>query len=80
MPTSKNWPAKIAAAQRIKTVNLEGAVYERTPSVWARCPDCAVAAGQLHVVNCDQEKCPRCRGQFLSCLCKMDGEVESCSA
>lgn len=34
------------------------------------CPDCGVAIGDLHHEYCDQEQCPRCFAQALSCNCK----------
>lgn len=36
---------------------------------WYRCPDCNVAPGGKHHSNCDQEYCPRCGGQLISCDC-----------
>jgi len=36
---------------------------------WYRCPDCNAAPGGIHHPNCDQEICPRCGGQFVSCDC-----------
>ena len=33
------------------------------------CGDCSVAVGQLHLDACDQEECPRCFHQLLSCGC-----------
>lgn len=33
------------------------------------CGDCAVKKGQLHVMGCDIEQCPRCGGQVISCEC-----------
>lgn len=36
---------------------------------WYRCPDCNVAPGGRHHDNCDQECCPKCGGQLLSCSC-----------
>ena len=34
--------------------------------------ECGCEIGEVHHVDCDLEECPRCGGQFLSCL--MDGE------
>jgi len=31
------------------------------------CGDCAVEEGQLHEEGCDQERCPVCNRQLLSC-------------
>lgn len=33
------------------------------------CGDCAALPGQFHVPGCDQEECPGCRGQSISCGC-----------
>jgi hypothetical protein len=35
----------------------------------ARCPDCGVCLGGFHHRNCDQEQCPDCDGQAISCPC-----------
>jgi hypothetical protein len=42
---------------------------------WFRCPDCNVAPGGNHHANCEQEKCPKCGGQLISCAC-FDAESE----
>ncbi len=34
-----------------------------------RCHDCLVVHGGKHHPGCDVEKCPRCRGQLISCGC-----------
>jgi hypothetical protein len=36
---------------------------------WYRCPDCNVAPGGNHHSNCDNEYCPKCGGQLISCDC-----------
>jgi hypothetical protein len=36
---------------------------------WFRCPDCNIAPGGIHHLNCDQESCPKCGGQLISCDC-----------
>jgi|WetSurMetagenome_2_1015567.scaffolds.fasta_scaffold09629_2 hypothetical protein len=36
---------------------------------WYRCPDCNVAPGGKHHSNCDNEHCPKCGGQLISCDC-----------
>jgi len=48
-----------------------------TPFDWNKmttenpCHDCAAVKGQYHCFGCDAEECPRCKGQFLGCPCKL---------
>jgi len=35
------------------------------------CHDCGAKEGQLHWWGCDMERCPKCKGQMLSCGCKV---------
>lgn len=34
-----------------------------------KCGDCGQKQGQLHLPNCDIERCPKCELQLLSCDC-----------
>jgi hypothetical protein len=38
----------------------------------ATCPDCGTKEGQLHILSCDQESCPFCGNQLLSCDCRYE--------
>jgi hypothetical protein len=77
---SPEWPAKIRAAQRKKTIIRNGVMYQRIPygqeALWVEvgmdphptCGDCGVIPGELHVEYCDTEACPAClTGQWLCC-------------
>ncbi len=33
------------------------------------CHDCGVIKGQVHLLDCDMERCPRCKEQLISCEC-----------
>ena len=75
------WAAKMAEAQRLKRVDVNGVIADRIPygdetthhhgarlRPW--CRDCAVELGQLHVPGCCVERCPRCKTrQAFGCPC-----------
>lgn len=78
------WPEKIEQAQLLKTLTINGQVYERIRygderSDWnadrVPCHDCGVIKGQFHVgPACDVEECPRCGGQLIGCDCDVEDE------
>lgn len=37
------------------------------------CGDCGEPTGKNHLEGCDIERCPRCKGQLLSCNCHFVG-------
>jgi hypothetical protein len=56
-------------------IKLNGKIYKRNTSYYDRnkyCHDCGILnkRGTLHKLGCDIERCPRCKGQLISCNCK----------
>jgi hypothetical protein len=48
--------------------------WEETTIPVDTCGDCGVRLGGVHHVGCDQERCPACGEQALSCECHDEHE------
>ena len=75
-----DWPAKIEAAQALTHYTIDGQQFARIrfgddDLRWGGkpCLDCAVLKGQLHVPDCEYEKCPAC-GEIRAGGCSCDPE------
>lgn len=66
----EGWPEKIQEAQRKPTVFINGKEKGYKSAEVRPCHDCAVIKGQLHVPDCDMERCPACGGQAVDCECR----------
>lgn len=58
----------------VDAVHLLGRPFALPPHRGRRgpCGDCGVQPGGLHHPGCDLQRCPRCRGQLLTCDCGFD--------
>jgi hypothetical protein len=78
---SEYWAGVIADAQKETTTDIVGQSYSRiaygadSHDGAERCSDCAVDRGQLHVPTCCVERCPKCKGQAISCECGDEAAV-----
>ena len=53
-------------------VEIDGDFYDAIPfpiTRTGRCSVCGVLPGGFHHLHCQQEECPKCGGQFVSCGC-----------
>lgn len=83
------WPRRLVAAQTIPALEEGGDEFQRLTwgaeshwSTWMKhtspvdfCPDCGAAIGEYHGPYCDQEECPKCGGQLLSCECDFEDSL-----
>ena len=81
----QQWARVQADAQQHTHYLLHSRSYPRVPCEHDVCSDCGVPKGKLHVVGnsvtagsppvgyplCDQERCPNCRSQAISCACQL---------
>ncbi len=57
-----------------KVIEIGNKVYKRNTTYYdlnLRCHDCGIInkKGNVHHLGCDMERCPKCRGQLISCGC-----------
>ena len=62
----------VASSCTKRTVVIGGKSYLRNTSYYdknKRCHDCGIVnkKGNVHHFGCDIERCPKCRGQLISC-------------
>ena len=78
--TDTEWAKAIRAAQLVTTIIIDGKPYGRIcfgnecpdldiDEYPEKCHDCGVEVGQIHIVECDVERCPKCGGQLIFCEC-----------
>jgi hypothetical protein len=57
-----------------QSYRIGGRLYKRVPVLGvAVCYDCNARIGRLHHVGCDEERCPKCGLQAISCNCDYEG-------
>ncbi|MBD8498643.1 hypothetical protein [Paenibacillus arenosi] len=75
----KNYPIQIAESQLFPFFKIEGIEHKRVKygkeprftGFNQICPGCAVKQGYYHVFYCDDEICPKCGGQAITCSCEV---------
>ncbi len=62
-------------------IKIDGIIYNRDTKYYdvnEKCHDCGILnkKGNIHHYGCDMERCPKCKGQLISCNCSDDDNVE----
>lgn len=70
---------------KIEKVIIKSDTYERIKygneiESWGgdKCGDCGVEKGELHILGCDIERCPKCNKQLISCKCDIKLLTKEC--
>lgn len=75
----RNYPILIAEAQLFPYFEINNVDFKRIKfgeekrfsGINKVCPGCSVKQGYYHVFNCDDEICPKCSGQAITCSCEV---------
>lgn len=59
----------------VEALHVEGRRVAMVPADEA-CGDCLAPMEGMHHLGCDQQRCPLCRGQMISCGCRFDEDIE----
>jgi hypothetical protein len=63
-------------------IKLDGKIYKRNTTYFdvnKHCHDCGILnkKGNIHHNGCDMERCPKCKGQLISCDCDKQSLLEN---
>jgi len=63
-----------SCSKRNSQIVIDDKVYKRNTTYFdvnKRCHDCNIVnkKGNIHHFGCDMERCPKCKGQLISCGC-----------
>jgi len=64
-------PIKVRSVIKLFKPIKFGDAHDLMETEQERCHDCNCKKGHFHHLGCDAEACPKCRGQLISCDCKV---------
>ncbi len=72
LPAVRFFPRNLTPEQQKQVAWAHPEIVEKklySPSSSNRCHDCNTYIGGFHHPGCDNERCPKCHGQLISCGC-----------
>jgi len=70
------WTATWLKYRPSETLDNANAAYDQYAASPLICGDCKCKVGEYHIPGCDEERCPKCNGQLISCGCLGTDEDE----